>query len=602
VLASSKARASPASSSTTTTTPSGVNVSNGIERVVNPVRTSSTVSDADDDETLDDDEDDVDEDDVEGEWTVRKCSAAALDALATAYPDEVLSLLLPRLQERLMDAGRWEQRESGVLALGAIAQGCYAGIAPHMPTLFPYLVNSLEDRHHRVRVISCWTLSRYSRWALDGEMNDSTKLQHTLKALLDRMLDCNKTVQRSACSAFATFEEQAGPLLVTYIKPILQAIASASERYQQNNMVVLFDAISTLADAVGGELASQQDHVNSLMQPLINRWNAVTSDTDPALVPLFECLAYVFRALGTASQSFAVPIFTRAIRVVEAIYAAEAAGVTDETTHIDLLTSSFDLMCSLTEALGATIDPLMSRPAAHGGASLLQLLFVAMKDRRQEVRQSAFALVGEFARAGLPSLIPVLKEYVLAVCDALSPDYMSVANNATWALGEMVMMAGCLPSEIPIDREAIKRPLVENALASLIRVINIPQLNKSLLENTAITLGRMGLILPEDVAPRLDSFASPTLSALRNIRDDPDKEHAFSGMNALIRLNPTAILSCFVYYADAVASWLYVNPKLEAEFRSILTGFKTSLGDQWPILYATFPRTLQVCLQGRFGL
>jgi transportin-1 len=331
----------------------------------------------------------------------------------------------------------------------------------------------------------------------------------------------------------------------------------------------------------------------------MKRWNTIT-DNDRGLIPLFECLTYVFRALGRAAQSFALPVFTRCINVVD----VAKGGVTGDKYDpelSDFVTCSLDLMCSLTEALGAGLDPLVvSR--SNSGSTLLQLLFACMSDKRQEVRQSAFALVGEFARAGLPSLIPVMKDYVEAVIEALSPDYMLVANNATWALGELVMMAGFLPSGIPIDRQAIQKPLLDRALPTLVRIVNIPQLSKSLLENAAMTLGRLGLVMPDAVAPKLESFAEAALAALRNVPDHADKEQAFFGLNAMIKLNPTAILRCFVYYVDGVASWLHVNPKLEAEFGTILVGYKNSLGDQWQTLQATFPPPLQTCLLGRFNL
>lgn len=542
------------------------------------------------------DEEDDDDDVAEEEWNVRKCSAASLDALACAYGPEVLSLLLPLLQDRLLNTQQWEQREAGVLALGAIADGCYDGVAPHLPTLFPYLLNSLADRHHRARVMSCWTLSRYTRWVLDGR-TEST-LVVVLKALSERMLDRNKTVQRAACSAFASLEEQAGRVLVPYIGGILQTVSSAFARYQQINLLALYDTLGALADAVGSELAAP-DHVALLMPPLINRWN-VLADDDLSLVPLLECLTTVFRALGPASEQFVLPIFTRCVNIVEATYSREANGKYDDA-HVELLTGSLDLMCSLGEALGPRIDSLLVQPA-NSRATLLQLLYLSMKDKRPEVRQSALALVGEFARSGMPSLIPVLVDYVGVVVGALSPDYMRCANNATWALGEMIMMAGFLPSNVPLDRDAIQKPLLEKALPSLIRVVNMPQLSKSLFENTSITLGRMGLVMPEAVAPRLDSFVEAMLTGLRGIQDDADKEHAFSGVNAMIKLNPMAVLHCFALYADAISSWVQASPKLEADFGTVLVGFKSTLGNQWPLLYATCPADLQMSLKVRFSL
>lgn len=103
------------------------------------------------DRALEEDEDDEDEDyddddeDGTGEWNIRKCSAAALDVMAVTFRTEVLEILLPHLKDRLFHE-EWEQRESGILALGAIAEGCIDGLQPHLQQLVPWLINSLGDK------------------------------------------------------------------------------------------------------------------------------------------------------------------------------------------------------------------------------------------------------------------------------------------------------------------------------------------------------------------------------------------------------------------------------------------------------------------------
>lgn len=529
------------------------------------------------------------------EWSVRKCSASSLDALSCIFSEEVLAAVLARLQERL-SSEQWEQRECAVLALGAIANGCYDGIESHMHRIFPFLIHLLSDAHYMVRSITCWTLSRYARWVV--HQRDDARFERLLASFLQRVLDHNKLVQKAACSALASFEEEAGPALSRYLKHILQVLVTAFGRYQAKNLVVLYDSICTLADAVGRDLG-EVEHLNVIMPPLINKWNSL-ADTDEAILPLLNCLSCVFRAIEAPARQFAPNVLARCVNIIEAVYKIEAGGQRQDI-HGEFLTCSLDLMCGLTESIGSNIDPLVANSSA-GAKPLLPLLFLAMRDRRQEVRQSAFALVGEFARSRLPSLIPALHEYVQFIIEALGPEHMSVSNNATWALGEMVMMAGFLPPNVPIHRDAIKRSLVEGALDPLIRVVNMPHLNKSLLENTAITLGRMGLVIPDAMAPRLGSFARAVFLLLRDIRDDSEKEQAAHGMNALVKQNPTAIFDCFAYYVDAIASWYYCKPDLEADFAAILTGYKVSMGEQWYALFRSFSPALQSLLKDRFKL
>ena len=51
-----------------------------------------------------------------------KCSAAALDVLASVFHDELLVVVLPILKETLFYQD-WVMKESGILVLGAVAEG-----------------------------------------------------------------------------------------------------------------------------------------------------------------------------------------------------------------------------------------------------------------------------------------------------------------------------------------------------------------------------------------------------------------------------------------------------------------------------------------------
>jgi transportin-1 len=57
-------------------------------------------------------------------------------------------------------------RESGILALGAVSEGCVNGMTPHLPELMQYLIGQLNDGHALVRSITCWTLSRYCHFVV----------------------------------------------------------------------------------------------------------------------------------------------------------------------------------------------------------------------------------------------------------------------------------------------------------------------------------------------------------------------------------------------------------------------------------------------------
>lgn len=171
-----------------------------------------------------------------------------------------------------------------IVFAGAIAEGCMSGMLSHLSELIPYLINCLNDKKALVRAITCWTLSRYSHWVV-SQPHDMY-LKPLMTELLKRILDGNKRVQEAACSAFATLEEEACTELVPYLGFILETLVFAFSKYQHKNLLILYDAIGTLADSVGHHL-NKPDYINMLMPPLIQKWN-VLKDEDKDLFPLLE--------------------------------------------------------------------------------------------------------------------------------------------------------------------------------------------------------------------------------------------------------------------------------------------------------------------------
>ena len=49
------------------------------------------------------------------------------------------------------------------------------------------------------------------------------------------------------------------------------------------------------------------------------------------------------------------------------------------------------------------------------------------------------------------------------------------------------------------------------------------------------------MICPDPIAPHLGQFLGVWCGALRNVRDDIEKEHAFLGLFSMLRLNPQVI-------------------------------------------------------------
>lgn len=84
---------------------------------------------------------------------------------------------------------------------------------------------------------------------------------------------------------------------------------------QHKNLLILYDAIGTLADSVGHHL-NKQEFIEMLMPPLIQKWNEL-KDEDKDLFPLLECLSSVATALHSGFLPYAEPVFQRCVSLVD---------------------------------------------------------------------------------------------------------------------------------------------------------------------------------------------------------------------------------------------------------------------------------------------
>ncbi|KAJ9165919.1 hypothetical protein P3X46_020732 [Hevea brasiliensis] len=519
-----------------------------------------------------------DDDDSLNVWNLRKCSAAGLDIISNIYREEILPTLMPLVEAKLStsDDETWKEREAAVLALGAIAEGCVEGLYPHLAEIVAYLIPVLDDKFPLLRSITCWTLSRFSKFIVQSIANQkgAEQFNKVLMGLLRRILDTNKRVQEAACSAFATLEEEAAKELAPYLETILQHLMCAFGRYQRRNLRIVYDAISTLADAVRVKL-NQPRYLEILMPPLIAKWQQL-SDSDKDIFPLLECLASIAQALGTGFSQFAGPVFRRCINIIQS---QQLAKVDPASTGVqydkEFVVCSLDLVSGLAEGLGSGIESLVSQ------SNLSDVLLQCCVDDAPDVRQSALALLGDLARFCPVYLRPSLSNFLKIAAKQLGAsdlkESFSVTNNACWAIGELAINVGSSISEV---REEVS-PVVMTVFSCLVPILlHAEGINRSLVENSAITLGRLAWVCPEIVSPHMEHFMQPWCAALSMIRDDVEKEDAFRGLFAIVRLNPSGALNSLEYMCRAIASWHVMRSEdLHNEICQVLHVYKQMLSD-----------------------
>ncbi|XP_055389112.1 transportin-1-like [Condylostylus longicornis] len=417
-------------------------------------------------------------------WTSRKWSARILDSLSCIYGGMMLPFLLPQIEARLQQQD-WEVKESAVLVLGAVSRGCLAGLEEYLPKILEMLVGLCD--HAKI-------------------------LRH--------FLDANKKVQQAACSAFATLEEEAGPQLVEYLPNIAETFNAALRTYQTKNLMVLFDAIGTLAESMGSKIDAPVFH-EKVTDPLIQFWlNASMEKNNPVIITAFECLSCVVMAIPAGLTRYGAAIVQRCLEVARDVLLRLDAYTKNTTERPDrsLIECSFDLLSAVMDAIKSKIEPLIA------STDLLELLektsALPASIVSSTVKQSAFALIGDlsehcpnFMRPRVPLLVPHL---LLHVADGPH----NVCNNASWAIGQIAL-------HIATNHEL--DPFASDITAQLIRVLQAPYSPVNIVRNAGITIGRLACASPIHVSQAIVPVFGQWCRVLEGSPNDGEKICAFKG-------------------------------------------------------------------------
>eukprot|EP00611_Tribonema_gayanum_P022702 TRINITY_DN4610_c0_g1_i1.p1 TRINITY_DN4610_c0_g1~~TRINITY_DN4610_c0_g1_i1.p1 ORF type:complete len:701 (+),score=255.80 TRINITY_DN4610_c0_g1_i1:42-2105(+) len=549
-------------------------------------------------------------------WNVRKCCAAAMDVVSGTFgPDVLLPQLLPHLQTALGSTDVWV-RESAILCLGAVCSGSGMGIEEYLPQLAPFLLAQVRDACPQLRCMACWCLSRYTAWI--AAQPPEAYFAPMVQLLLERVLDHNKKVQEAACSALSTVQEVATEQLMPYLEAVAAALAQALGRYQVRSLVVLYDTIGTLADCIGSDMAHPQVS-GPIMPPLMAKW-ARLDTSDRHVFSLMECMTSLAAALGLAFQDHAQPVFSRCLSLIEHTLLGQGAAELQggEAPDVDFAVCALDLLTSVVEGLGASVEGLV------GGSNLLQLLLECMKSSEPDVRQSAFALVGDLAKAVMPRLAPALPTYMPLLIANIEPAHKSVCNNASWAVGEISTRAGsAVAPHIPALMERLlyvlsipaqqQRPQTYNEEDEQEAALEEYLHRAPLLENACITVARLADACPEALAPQLPSYCSKWCQAFSCVRDRGDRELAFRALLKLVQRNPDGLMPGFTPFCIAVAGWHTSPagdeqppegppPDLAQLFRHLLVSVRDRLPLQWASTKAHMPAEAWEVLTNAYGL
>ncbi|CAD7966500.1 unnamed protein product [Amoebophrya sp. A120] len=585
----------------------------------------------------DDDDDDSGPSNAWGtEWTVRKAAANSLDTMAANYGSDVMDLVLPIISTHLQSTD-WETQESAVLAIGAIGVGCFELMCPHLPQVFELLVTkTVTHEKPLLRSISCWCMARYGYWVCENR-NVSIEV---LKALLQRMLDRSKRVQEAACSAFATLCESVpdhgnyggdnNPTIFhEFATDVLHTLDKAFQTYQMKNLFVLFDCTAAFVRTLKWWIRDDQ-YLQILLPPVGKKFDELLVN-DKLTIALFECLMALVENMGASFAPLASKVVEKCGIIIKTTLQQEVQFKenpnTAERPERDIMATSIDLLSAMVDGFGRDISAVLKN---QNFAAVLPLILTANNNNGFHFgsQQCAFALMGECAKYCIEFLIPHLPQLMPACKQNLIHVNPSVANNASWAIGEVCIQ---VPEEIiqpyvgPITETLVV--CIQHATSAReqkIREMNGMGLNGQwrndsgfnnnarsgpidhYMINNCITLGRLASVCPAEVRPQFSTFVQPWLYAMKDARIDHEKMRAFLGFCKLVKLDPEVLVNSplgngnnntnqspsngtgnidVTRYSHLFLLLLNIglfdgkeSPLLRNEFREILLGYREKLG------------------------
>jgi transportin-1 len=405
------------------------------------------------------------DDDVESfMWTTRKQAALVIDTMADRLPPRLLlDLILPKIELCLNSGSVWTI-EAGMLALGAISNGCFEEMRSHISSLLPLLTGSLSEASQsyppELIAISCWVLKRYATFwfcskddmeeyniSMDMIANEQYLI---LTSLLKAMLNRNVQVQCAVCATLGTIFENIEiteshnhtDIIHANLEQILSYIHQGFQIYGVRGTIALSDTLSTLCEALGplslesvnsfaramnpSLVANNPNVPSSFFLPKVIDLFFSTPDNNFLLFPLMECLASISVAVGADIFPYAYNIVARCLHFIADVMQAHSIV---ENIALQQLDSSYlnnvsdppskdFAVCSL-DVIGCVAVAIrelfrsnilgfsendQNNPQNNQyhqiRSEFLQILFQCMMDKDTDVKQSAFSLVGDIVSQG----------------------------------------------------------------------------------------------------------------------------------------------------------------------------------------------------------
>lgn len=267
--------------------------------------------------------------------------------LSHAYLEEYL---IPNAFAIFIRAGDWKYRHAGLMALGAIGEGCHKAMEPILDKVVDTILPYFLDQHSRVRYAACNAVGQMSSdFAPTIQKRFIGKILPNLLQVLDDME--NPRVQAHAGAALVNFSEDCPKnLLIPYLQVIMAKLENVlQEKFKElaggGKKLVLEQIITTIAsvaDTVEAKFTPYYERVMPCLKFILE--HAATPELRLLRGKTIESISLIGLAVG--SEKF----LTDANDVMQLLVKTQlefGSEVEDDDPQVSYMISAWARMCKI---------------------------------------------------------------------------------------------------------------------------------------------------------------------------------------------------------------------------------------------------------------
>lgn len=390
--------------------------------------------------TNDSNSNEEDDDDYNSESTLRKSCSRILDNLSNIYPAETFQNMKLILENDIQS----EEdiiKERSILALGAISIGSYQQVSNHLVTLIPFLIRELQHPNKYIRTITCWTLSRYTKFILVDNYQEGKEelFKEYLTEILKKFLDKDNMVRESAGTAFQEMININKNMIEPYLFDVLKIITNVFDKFSGLNLLSSYEILIILMENYN-DLFQNQNLVEDIVKCIVQKWYDLVKANDLLTLPsFFDVINTLIHVGGPFLLDYCEYFLTGCLKIIEANM-NEMRVNNYLTTNVDkdLLSKALDTISALAQSFPNYLKTSFNK------FNMLDFLIEILQAKDLYIIHYTIALIGDITKLELKAIDDKCEKIIeiLIPFIELKPkknenpsEKISVCNNAIWALG-----------------------------------------------------------------------------------------------------------------------------------------------------------------------